>query len=442
MEAQEIGAATVSTVRTSAMRDPLSVGEVCEGIREALRDHFGPEVWVRGAISGLSRSANGHVYFTLVDPGDAGHRPSAALDVALFAKAKFRVNAILKKTGSVRMEDGIEVAIGGSIDLYSPSSRVQMIMNMIDPSYTLGRLAESRDATLKRLAAENLLDRNRLLPLPVLPLRIALVTSEGSAAEADFMDELSSSGIGFEVSLFDARVQGPDAPLTLSRAIAAAGNFDVDVIAVVRGGGAKTDLVAFDHYEVAATIAQARVPVVLGVGHEIDRSICDEVAAVSAKTPTAAAGWIIQQVLRFDQRVVTATVRLATAAQNQLASARQRCETSTRRLVAGSSAILAAASRQHSQATNNLGAAAKASLVKAHHVLDRTELRRSALDPAALMARGWTVTRDSSGSIVRSISQVDIHDTLITQAADGQITSSVTATERSHKGSTQQGAKR
>lgn len=410
------------------------MAEVCEGIREALRDQFGPEVWVRGAISGLNRSANGHVYFTLVEPDDLGQRPNAALDVALFAKAKFRVNAILRKTGSIRMEDGIEVAIGGAIDLYSPSGRVQMIMNMIDPGYTLGRLAESREATLKRLAAEHLVDRNRLLPLPVLPLRIALVTSEGSAAEADFMDELSASGISFEVSLFDTRVQGFDAPATLSRAIAAAGMFEVDVVAVVRGGGAKTDLVAFDHFDVAAAIAKAEVPVILGVGHEIDRSICDEVAAVSAKTPTAAAGWIIQQVLRFDHRVNSAASRLARAARSQLAHAEQRCDSSSRRLIAGSAAAVAARSRRHSTAKNRLSTAATACLLSAGHRLDRSELRRNAVDPANLMARGWTITRDSSGTIVSSVEQVEIGDIVITQAADGQVTSSVTATAPSHEG--------
>jgi exodeoxyribonuclease VII large subunit len=417
------------------MKDPLTVGEVCEGIRDALRAKFGPEVWVRGAISGLNRSANGHVYFTLIDPEEVGRRPSAALDVALFAKAKYRVNAILKKTGSVRMEDGIEVAIGGAIDLYSPSGRVQMIMNMIDPSYTLGRLAESRDATLKRLAADELLDRNRLLPLPVLPLRIALVTSEGSAAEADFMHELSVSGISFEVSLFDSRVQGIDAPSTLSRAIAAAAMFGVDVIAVVRGGGAKTDLVAFDHYDVAAAIARADVPVILGVGHEIDRSICDEVAAISAKTPTAAAGWIIQQVLRFDHRVDSAASRLARAARSQLALAEQRCDSSSRRLIAGSTATVAAASRHSSLATNRLASAARTSLVNARHRLDRGDLRRNALDPANLMARGWTITRDHNGTIVSSVDQVGLGDTVITQTADGEITSSVTASW--HEGANQ-----
>ncbi len=424
-EAREIAAATVSDVRSSAYGDPLTVGELCEGINDALRSHFGTEVWVRGAISGLNRSANGHVYFTLIDPDDIGQRPEAILNVALFANAKFRVNAILKKTGAVRMEDGIEVAIGGTVEHYAPNGRVQLIMNMIDPSYTLGRLAESREATLKRLAAEGLLDRNRSLPLPALPLRIALVTSEGSAAEADFMDELSASGIPFEVSLFDARVQGADAPKILAAALQATSKVAVDVVAIVRGGGAKTDLVTFDHYEVAAAVAACPVPVVIGVGHEVDRSICDEVAAVSTKTPTAAAGWIVQQVARFDQRVQNATDRLVAATQHQLLVSHQRCENAQRRLLSGASTALETASRQQERSVLRLRSAATSSLASATHRLDRNDLRQRALDPVQLMARGWSITRNSDGSILHSVGQVAAGDTMKTHIADGVVTSRV-----------------
>lgn len=406
------------------------MAEVCDGISEALRNTFGTEVWVRGAISGLNRSANGHVYFTLVDPEDVGQRPEAILGVALFANAKFRVNAILKRTGSIRMEDGIEVAIGGSIEHYASGGRVQMIMNMIDPNYTLGRLAESREATLKRLATEGLLEANRRLAVPALPLRIALITSEGSAAEADFMDELSTSGIPFEVSLFDTRVQGAEAPKTLSSAIAAAGSFNVDVVAIVRGGGAKTDLVAFDHYDVAAAVAACPVPVVVGVGHEIDRSICDEVAAVAAKTPTAAAGWIIQQVLGFDRRVELATQRLARAGVHQLQLANRHRDMLQRQLVSDASTALTKAERRLDLATTRLHVSARTALTAAQHRLDRSELRRQALDPAALMARGWSITRDGAGNIVDSVDAVVVGDRLTTHTSDGVITSGVVDTQR------------
>jgi exodeoxyribonuclease VII large subunit len=366
------------------------------------------------------------VYFTLVDPEDAGQRPEAVLDVALFANAKFRVNAILKRTGSIRMEDGIEVAIGGSIEHYAPQGKVQMIMNMIDPNYTLGRLAESRELTIKRLASEGLLQRNRALGLPALPLRIALVTSEGSAAEADFMDELSASGIAFEVSLFDARVQGADAPATLARAIAATASIGVDIVAIVRGGGAKTDLVAFDHYDVAAAIAGSAVPVVVGVGHEIDRSISDEVAAVSAKTPTAAAGWIIQQVLAFDQRVDQAAQRLAVAANAQLTLAQQRCATSQRRLADDARAAIVSAGRRHERAGDRLVSTATTAISGAKHRLDRNELRRTALDPSTVMARGWTITRNEAGAVISSAADVTAGDSITTQVVDGSISSTVT----------------
>lgn len=409
------------------------MAEVCEGIGDALLLHFGTEVWVRGAISGLNRSSNGHAYFTLIDPDDAGSRPSAILSVALFARARFQVNALLRKAGAVRMEDGIEVSIGGSIEHYAPNGRVQLIMTMIDPTYTLGRLAQNREATLLRLEEAGLLRRNRLLPHPVLPLRIGLVTSSASAAEADFLDELSRTGIDFSVTLFDARVQGIEAPASLAAAIGLASDSNVDIVAVVRGGGAKTDLVAFDHYEVAAAIARCRRPVIVGVGHEIDRSIADEVAHASAKTPTAAAGWIIQQVASFDQRVATASDRLLRAAHNQLARARERHSSAQRRLARNATGVMTSAEMRSAQNSLRLSAATRQALAAHDHRLDRNHIRLGALDPAAVMARGWTITRDHTGAVVRSVSQTPNHTHLTTQTVDGIITSTVDRTTSSQE---------
>ncbi len=326
------------------------------------------------------------------------------------------------------MEDGIEVSIGGSIEHYAPNGRVQLIMTMIDPTYTLGRLAQNRAATLLRLEEAGLLHRNRLLPRPVLPLRIGLVTSNASAAEADFLDELGRTGIDFTVTLFDARVQGVEAPASLAAAIGHACESDVDIVAVVRGGGAKTDLVAFDHYDVAAAIARCSRPVIVGVGHEIDRSIADEVAHVSAKTPTAAAGWIIQQVASFDQRVATASDRLVRAAHHQLARARERHSSAQRRLARNATGVLTSAEIRSERNSLRLSAATRQVLAAHDHRLDRNHIRLGALDPAAVMARGWTITRDHTGAVVRSVAQTPAHTQLTTQTVDGTITSTVDRT--------------
>src|SRR5690606_30731872 len=136
----------------------------------------------------------------------------------------------------------------------------------------------ARAELLARLRAEGLLDRQAALALPPVPLRVGLVTSRGSAAEADFLDELARSGFAFHVIAVDVRVQGTGAPRAIARGIASAAARACDVLAVVRGGGARTDLAAFDQEVVARTIAACPTPVLTGVGHEIDRSVADEVA--------------------------------------------------------------------------------------------------------------------------------------------------------------------
>ncbi|NNF56344.1 MAG: exodeoxyribonuclease VII large subunit [Acidimicrobiales bacterium] len=413
-------------MKASAIGDPLSVAEVCDGISEALLKHFGTEVWVRGAISGLNRSANGHVYFTLVDPEEIGGRPTAVLNVALFARAKAQVNAILKRTGAMRMEDGIEVSIAGSVEHYASGGRVQLIMSMIDPSYTIGQLAANKAAVLRRLADDGLLHRNKQLGLPVLPLRIALITSGGSAAQADFMHELDGSGISFSITLFDVRVQGLEAPPTIVSALESVRPGQFDVVALVRGGGAKTDLVAFDDFGVAAAIARCPTPVVVGVGHEVDRSIADETAAVSTKTPTAAAGWILQQVLVFDQRVEVATERLMIAARAQMVTSSQDLSQRQRRLVGAANAATAAAERHLERSVFRLGSTTRQRITAAAHELEMKDLRQKALDPALVMARGWSITRTSDGELVRSVAQVSDGEQLLTQLLDGHLASTIT----------------
>ena len=284
------------------MQNSVTVRQLCDVVDQTISTLFPDEIWVRGAISGLKRSANGHVYFDLVDPDD--DRGSAVIPVALFANNKHRVNAILKRSGgAVKMSDGIEIQIRGRLAYYPRQSRLQLIMSLIDPAFTLGQLTASRDRVLATLRSEGLLDRNQRLPRPVLPLRLALITSAGSAAAADFLHELEISAHPFEVVTIDARVQGDEAVGSLLRGLHHAQTLAVDAIALVRGGGARTDLVTFDDETLARAICNSTLPVIVGIGHEIDRSIADEVAHVTAKTPTACARFFIDAVDQFRARV-------------------------------------------------------------------------------------------------------------------------------------------
>ncbi|MPY92425.1 MAG: hypothetical protein GEV08_04950, partial [Acidimicrobiia bacterium] len=215
--------------------DPtFSVAELCEAIRMALAITLPDEVWVRGEIRDLKRPKTGHVYFDLVEGGEFGRAADAKLSVALFANHKFSVNGILRRAGGgVRMTDGVEVRVRGSLQFHPPTSRISFVMTAIDPTYTLGKLVAERDQLLRRLAADGLLEAQGRLPVAPAPLRVGLVTSHESAAHHDVVAELARSGFAFEVLCFDSRVQGVDAARTVVRALQAAERHAVDLVALV-----------------------------------------------------------------------------------------------------------------------------------------------------------------------------------------------------------------
>lgn len=407
--------------------DPtLTVAQLCDRVDGAVTGAFPEEVWVRGAISGLNRSANGHVYFDLVDPSDeVGVTTGATLPVALFASTRNLVNRILRKAGGMRMHDGVEIRIRGRVAYYPPQGRVQLIMSLIDPQFTLGQMVAARAALLERLSAAGLLERNRRLALPALPLRVALVTSAAGAAFHDFTHELELSGHPFGVTLLDSRVQGLDAVPSLVEAIETAGTLEVDVVVVARGGGSRTDLVAFDHERVATAVARCPVPVVVGVGHEIDRSVTDEVAHTSAKTPTACAGVLIEAVDRFLARLDDAAGRLAGLAGLHLATAQDRLVAGGDRLVRAARWTVERNRVDLDHAGRRLGRAPARLVERSDARLATASARLSALDPTAALRRGWTITHTEDGRLVRSVGDITDGTVLRTTTMDGMIASRV-----------------
>ncbi len=409
------------------MPEGCSVSELCASIDAAVSAAFPDEVWVKGAISGLNRSANGHVYFDLVEPGELGGHPSAVLPVALFASNKFRVNAILKKTNAVRMRDGIEIQIRGRVAYYPRQGRVQLLMSLIDPAFTLGKLEQAKAELLAELGAAGLLDANRGVPFPLVPLRVALITSAGSAAEADFVTELRASGIDFELTHYDSRVQGDDAVDDLAAAIAAAGTPDDagrarhDVIAVVRGGGARTDLVAFDHRRVAFAVARSPIPVVVGIGHEIDRSVVDEVAARSVKTPTACARLLVEEVRRFSVVVDAYAERIERATHHRLQQADAALGRAERQLGQRTERRLLGASHRVDTLGGRLAAASRRRFDAETHRLTVARAVTDAADPQRILARGFAVLHTAEGTLVRSPADVTAGDTLRATLADGDL---------------------
>lgn len=427
-----------------------TIAELHEALNGLLVHVFGDEVWVEGELCNMKRAANSHVFFDLVDPGRDRDPSRPMLSVTLFATDRQAVNRhLVSEGGRVRMDDGVRVRIRGRLNV-SPRSRLQLRMSWIDPAYTLGVMGADRDRVLAALAAEDLLGRNALVPMATVPLHVAIVTSIGSAAHADALDELVRSQLGFRVSVVDARTQGAQAERSIVAALGHAASSSADVVLLVRGGGARTDLATFDSEAVARAIAASPVPVLTGVGHEVDRTVADEVAHTAHKTPTAAAAAVVTQVRRTAQLLDDAAAQLPSAARgrlvrsvaalderaqragraatHRLGSSRQAVDQLAHRVARATPRRLDLPAAELDGLADRVGPAARRQLSQAVLHLDAAAGRARAHDPALAAARGWSITRGPDGRVVRSVHDLAEGDELTTALVDGTLRSVLSGT--------------
>ncbi len=422
-----------------------TVGELTDAINGVLRRGFGDGVWVRGEIQGWSERGP-HAYFTLTEETTQG---KATLRVQFFAPQRNRLQPLLRKHG-LRLADGLTVRIFGTLDVYAASGQLGLKMSGIDPRFTLGDLAAHRNEVVRRLVAGGLYDANRGRRVPVPPLRLGVVTSLAGAAWADFRHELERSGFGFQVRVRDVRVQGEQAVEMVADAVRSlARSAAVDVVVIIRGGGARSDLATFDHEEIAVAIAGSPVPVFTGLGHEIDRSVADEVAHSALKTPTACATALVELVTTFQQHTEAAwtgivdaaaravertSTRLDHLAGNVAHHVRTAVEVSDERLGQREVRLGVGAARALDRATTRVSAAvaavrrAPARLEpEARHLAAVAEQVRL-LDPATTLARGWSITRTLDGRTVRDAAQLQPGAEIVTTFAAGSARSTVEET--------------
>jgi exodeoxyribonuclease VII large subunit len=442
-----------------------SVSRLCGEIRDFLSEAF-PAVWVVGEAQRVRPSARGHLYFELVEKGERDEIVGK-LDAVIWKGDLLRVRRMLAGSGQ-QISEGMQIRCRASLDFYGPSGRLQLCVREVDPTFTLGMLELRRRETLAALTAAGLLERNRSLPLPDLPLTIALITSHGSAAYHDFLSGLAESGYGFRVILLHAAVQGREAEREVVSALAALARLPVDCAVLIRGGGSRSDLAVFDSRAIAEAIAKAPFPVLAGLGHEIDVSIADQVAHQSFKTPTKVAEFLVERIARWEQRLIDlrraivresleplragreslgraergvqlARVRLAAEGRRieELARAvtrlgrsglrqaeRRRCELRSR-LADLAPRRVEAADRERRRLGERAVAAARGHLRESRATLQGMERLCAQLAPERTLERGFSLTRDAAGTVLRHPDQVAAGDLITTQIAGGTLESRV-----------------
>ena len=408
-----------------ALPDTLTVSQLIDEVNGALTGRFGRGVWVTGEIKGFRPAPGKHLYFDLIEERN-GQR--AVISVAFFLGVQTRLRPKLARA-NLELADGVKVRIFGSLDMYAPSGRISFKMNDLDPRFTLGDLEAQRDEVLRRLRATGRFLDNHETYLDPVPLNIGLVTSLNSAAYNDFVQHLRASGIGFTVFELGASMQGDDCPRSVSAALAQLGRQDdLDVIVLIRGGGSKNDLAWFDNEQIALAIMDCPLPVLTGIGHEIDRHIADDVAYESFKTPTAVAAMLIERVLEYRDESEATWEAISARVQAVVDLTSGRLDVIAHRIATSTRGVVERSDERLRGSTRRLALAARARLDRAEVRLDASEGHVRLLDPVHTLARGWSITRNGRGEVVRSAGDASPGDELVTTVANGTIRSTVTDT--------------
>jgi exodeoxyribonuclease VII large subunit len=410
-------ASRAATDSRSPPDDAQSVSELTARVKEQLETRFA-DVWVTGEVSNLTRAASGHAYLSLKD--------EAAVLRAVIWRGTMQSLAI-------EPADGLAVVCHGRLEVYPPRGTYQLT---IDRLHALG--TGTLEARLRQLhaalEAEGAFAAARKRPLPAFPRRIALITSPTGAAVADFLQTLLARWRASEVILIPSRVQGAGAAEEVAAALAAAARLRpaVDVIAVVRGGGSLEDLWSFNEEVLVRAVAASPIPVVSGVGHEIDVTLCDLAADVRALTPTDAAVRIVP-----DARQVTAAVaglgqRLQAGLARRLDTARERLAGVARSRVFGSPGMLVRDRRDAvDRQAVRLRRLTESAVCRAGERVAAAAARLEAGSPLRLLARGWSLTSVAGGATaLHGIAGVEPGDSLVTQLSDGRLWSRVERVER------------
>lgn len=411
----------------------ISLFELNRMINEVIDMRFDDSLfWVRAEMSDVRVNAtSGHCYLELVEKNPRTERIVAKIRGMIWADDFRRLKRYFESQAGQAFTSGLKVLVRVMVTFHEVYGLSLMIID-IDPSYTLGDMARRRAEIIRRLMEDGVFDLNKELPLPALPQRVAIITSPTAAGYEDFLDQLrrSAGGYVFYPKLFPAVMQGERAEASLIAALDAVYRHRTlfDVVVIIRGGGSTSDLNCFDSYALATHCAQFPLPIITGIGHERDETVLDLVAHTRAKTPTAAAEFLIG---RMDEVAATLNAlgeRLRAAALGTLDSLANALAANRQRLPL---AVRVRLERAHGLLENlrlRLREKSLARLTTERHFLEKTDQYLRLASPEHILKRGYSLTL-KDGRIVKSVSELREGDRVVTRFADGLAESRVSLTK-------------
>lgn len=385
------------------MEEKISLLELQERIKRGIEAAVPRTVWVTAEIGELNSHASGHCYLDLIDYKE-GERGVAAKARGIIWSSTWRMlKPFFQTTAGVPLSKGLNVLVkvqAGFSTVYGLSLNILDI----DPSFTVGELELKRQQTIKRLQQEGCMEMNAQLQLPVLPRRIAVVSSPTAAGYRDFIRHLHNNeyGFRFNTELFVAQMQGDEAPQSIIGALdaVAAREEEFDVAVILRGGGAAMDLVCFDDYMLAVNIAQFPLPVITAIGHDHDYHIADMVANTWLKTPTAAADFFVDIFVQQEQYLMHLFQRISLTLAQKISTERHRLLTVHNTLVQASANLVSCRRQQLEMLRLRVAAADPARILGNGFALVAVDGRRASVEDIVEGARVKMVLRDGEVEFV------------------------------------------
>ena len=398
--------------------------------------------WVIAETSDLRLNRSGHCYTELIEKDDRGIT-IAKIGAAIWAGTyRDLYNKFLRSTGQV-LATGMKVMVKVTVNFHSLYG-MKVVINDIDPNYTLGDMARQRQEIINRLTAEGIIDLNKELPWPEVPQRIAIISAEGAAGYGDVMNQLTGNpyGLQFYTCLFNAVMQGAQTVPTVMAAMDRINrHIDLfDCVVIIRGGGATSELNSFDNYDLASYVANFPIPVIVGIGHERDVTVLDYVAALRVKTPTAAAETLIQRgttaLAHLDElqdAVVTAvrdtvgqarehlaffTTMIPAAARHLIDTNRIRLDNHARNIPFAAQGLIVNQRTRLERAVERMGDAVSRALQREQQRLVALGDKATLLSPVNTLQRGYSLVR-LGDKCVTAADQLHSGDQITVQFATG-----------------------
>ena len=396
----------------------IDLFELQHRLKQGVESLFPKRIWVRAEVSAIKARSGGHCYMEL---SQSDHKGLIAKSSAIIWSSKYRFIApYFESVTGTPLQEGLVILVQVQVN-FSELYGMSLIIDDINPEFSLGEKEQERQRTIERLQKEGLMGLQKELDLPLLPYRLAVISAEDAAGYRDFMRHIEENPYGFKVEpvLFPALMQGADCPSSIVAALDAiwdemqedaaecgtgqqCGHYDA--VLILRGGGAKLDLACYDDYSLSAAIAQYPLPVLTAIGHDQDYHVCDMVAHEFLKTPTALADYIVDLYAREDERISACESRIRLALSNRLYREEAVLDSLAARIKGGFTLKIAA-------------------MESALQVL---QTRIQAADPRKILERGYALAVDAEGVVLRGAMGRNVGDKVSVMFADGTLHTKVT----------------